>query len=102
MVFLFLVNPALIHIINSVKEKITDHSDMVWTSYDNAQQLKNELHKIAENLIAGDSTSLEELKHLFLPTAVLQEHAISNGWPDEYLKLAAQFDEVYLEIKNQR
>ena len=88
----------LIDIIAHVKRKITDHSDMVWTHYDDAKQLRNELDSYTLQIQTGDTSSLEDIKFLFLPTATLQEHAISNGWADEYLKLAKQFDGLYAII----
>ena len=94
------MNLELIDIIKKVKEKITDDSDMVWTHYDNAKQLRDELDANVQKLKVGATSSLEELKMLFLPTATLQEHAICNGWTDEYLKFAAKFDNLYSTIKN--
>ena len=92
------MNQDLIDIIKKVKEKITDDSDMVWTHYENAKQLRDELDKNVQKFMAGDPNSLEELRNLFLPTATLQEHAISNGWGAEYLELAAKFDSLYATI----
>jgi hypothetical protein len=94
------MNLELIEIIKKVREKITDDSDIVWTYYDNAKQLRDELDANVQKLKLGDTSSLEELEILFLPTATLQEHAISNGWSDDYLKLAAEFDNLYSTIKN--
>ena len=34
------------------------------------------------------------LRLLFAPTGSLQEAAVASGWADEYLKLAARFDEA--------
>jgi hypothetical protein len=89
----------LIDIIDQVKRKITDDSDMAWTRFDNAKQLRDELDSCKLQLQTGDKTSVEKLKLLFLPTATLQEHSISNGWADEYLRLAEKFDRLY-EIIN--
>ena len=94
------MNLELIDIVKKVKEKVTDDSDMVWTHYDNAKQLRDELDANVQKLKFGDTGSLEELKMLFLPTATLQEHAICNGWPEEYLNLAEKFDNLYSTIKN--
>src|SRR6266487_3254055 len=85
----------LIDIIEKVKRRITDNSDMVWTSYDNAKELRNELETYIEELQTGDLSCLEKLKTLFLPTATLQEHSISNGWTDEYMRLSENFDRLY-------
>jgi hypothetical protein len=84
-----------INIINQVKTKITDESDMAWTHYDTAKQLREELELYIRQFQNGDVSSLEKVKFLFLPTATLQEHSIANGWPDEYLALAEKFDSLY-------
>ncbi len=95
----FLTNDA-INIINQVKSKITDESDMVRTHYDTAKQLRAELELYTQQLQNGDISSLEKMKLLFLLTATLQEHSISNGWPDEYLALAERFDSLYSMINH--
>lgn len=92
--------PDLIDIINKVKDKITDDSDMVWTRYDNAKQFRDELDKTVQKFMAGHSSSLDELSIFFSPTGTLQEHAISNGWGDEYLAFAERFDSFYSSIMN--
>ena len=88
----------LIDIIEQVKGKITDHSDMVRTYYDNAKQLRDDLDLYTQELQAGDLSSLEKIKLLFLPTATLQEHSIRNGWVEEYLEFAERFDNLYSMI----
>lgn len=89
------MNQELIDIINKVKDKISDDSDMVWTHYDTAKELRDELEFYMHEVRNGDMSSLEKIKLLFLPTATFQEHSISNGWPDEYLALAEKFDNLY-------
>lgn len=65
-----------INIIKHVKNKITDASDMVWTRYDTAKQLRDELELYIQHLQNGDLSPLEQMKFLFLPTATLQKHSI--------------------------
>jgi hypothetical protein len=90
----------LIIIIQKVKDKITDDSDVVWTGYDSAKQLRDELETYLENLAMGDTTCIEKLHTHFLPTGTFQEHSISNGWADEYLSLSENFDSIYATMKN--
>jgi hypothetical protein len=89
------MNQELINIIKEVKEKISDGSDMVWTKYENAKQLRDELDDCIERLKVNDTNCLEQIKFLFLPTASLQEHSISNCWAEEYLTLSKRFDDLY-------
>ena len=90
----------LIKIIEEVKERITDNSDIVWTGYDSAKKLRTELEIYIEQLKSGDLTSLSELHKHFLPTCTFQEHSISNGWADEYIRLSEKFDTFYETLKN--
>jgi hypothetical protein len=59
------MNPELIDIITKVKEKISDDSDVAWTRYDNAKELRDKLDKYVQKLKAGDPSSLEELRNFF-------------------------------------
>ena len=89
------ITKELNEILEQVKKKIANDSDMVWTRYANSKQLRDELELYIRQLQNGDTGSLEKIKFMFLPTATLQEHSISNGWVDEYLKLAEKFDNLY-------
>ncbi|MFL5743003.1 MAG: DUF5071 domain-containing protein [Flavisolibacter sp.] len=93
-----IITKDLVDIIKQAKSKITEDSDMAWTHYDTAKQLRDELESYIRDLQNGDTSSLEKVKLLFLPTATLQEHSIYNGWPDEYLTLAEKFDNLYSMI----
>jgi hypothetical protein len=89
----------LIEIIKKVKQKITDRSDMTWTTYETPAQLRDELEVYINQFQADDISSLEKIKMLFLPTGTLQEHSICNGWTDEFLNLSTEFDRLYMTIK---
>ena len=90
----------LIDILNNVKEKFTDNSDMIWTSYETAKEVRNELDSCIEQLDNGDKSCLETLNMHFLPTSTFQEHSMQNGWTNEYIKLSEIFDSIYAKIKN--
>ena len=90
----------LIDILNKVKEKITDDSDLVWTSYETAIELRDELDSCIEQLGKGDRSCLETLNMHFLPTSTFQEHSLQNNWPNEYMKLSKNFDRIYAKMKN--
>jgi hypothetical protein len=92
------MNQEVIDILTKVKDKISNDSDMVWTHYDSAKELRDELELCTKELRNGDMSSLKKIKALFLPTATLQEHSISNGWSNEYLQLAEKFDNLYSKI----
>jgi hypothetical protein len=89
---------AILHILERVQAKISDDSDVAWTRYDTPAALRAELTLYVEQLKAGNMACLEKLRIHFLPTGTFQEHGISNGWGDEYLRLAAIFDKAYASL----
>ena len=84
----------IIKIIEIVKSKVSDRSDVVWTKYSNPKEFSDDLDNYINRLKANDISCLGDLKILFAPTGSLQEHSISNGWADEYLVLAERFDKI--------
>lgn len=86
---------GIISILEQVKEHITDDSDMVWTGYNSAKELRDELDTYIQQLTENDTACLEKLHGHFLPTSNFQEHSLSNGWADAYLRLVEQFDANY-------
>jgi hypothetical protein len=90
----------LMAILAQVKIKITDGSDMLWGWYETPAQLRNDLECYIRQLGQGDLTCLKELELLFLPTSVLQEHSIQNGWSTEYLALSETFDRLYKRLSH--
>jgi len=90
----------LIEIIKNVREKFVDNSDMVWTSYETAKEIRDELDSFIQQINLGDKTCLENLNMHFLPTSTFQEHSLQNGWTKEYLKLSENFDSIYEKMKN--
>lgn len=86
------------NILTVINGKISDATDTAWTVYDNPRQLKEEILKDLDNMQHCNFETLEKVRMHFLPTATYQELAVSNGWSDEYMRLAAQFDQAYALI----
>lgn len=89
----------LIDILLNIKEHIKDESDCVWIYYETPEQIRDEINKYILELENGNMQSLDEINIHFLPTAAYQEHSMSNGWSDEYIKLAGEFDSIYNALK---
>ena len=96
-----MINPAflLIDILSKIKEKLKDDSDMLWTSYETAKELRDELDLCIEQLEKGDKSCLGNLDLHFLPASTFQEHSLQNDWTKEYKKLAEKFDSIYTKMK---
>lgn len=90
----------LIKILEKVKDKVSDESDTVWAGYDTPQQLREEIQTYIKELSARNLQSLEDIHRHFLPTSTFQEHSLSNGWGDEYIRLSEKFDAIYSSLKN--
>jgi hypothetical protein len=88
----------LIELLGQVKSRITDGSDMLWGWYETPEQLCNDLDSYCLLLSQGDTSCLKELELLFLPTSVLQEHSIQNGWSAEYLVVSEKFDGLHRRL----
>ena len=86
-------------ILISVKAKITDESDLDWTPFETAVELRKEIDRFIVRLNQGDREVVEDIYVHFLPTSTFQEHAIQNGWTEEYMKLAEQFDKLYEQYR---
>lgn len=89
------VTKELTEILLTIREKVTDESDLTWTRFDIPYELRNEIDRLILRLQANDESVVKEIHFHFLPTSTFQEHAIQNGWSDEYTKLADQFDTIY-------
>lgn len=81
-------------VVETVLGKIDDDTDLMWTHYDSPDELRQEIMEDLQALKAGAHDKLEVFRGHFLPTATFQELALSNGWPDEYLSLAKEFDKL--------
>ncbi|GAB4036686.1 hypothetical protein [Spirosoma gilvum] len=89
----------LISILEAVKEHFTDSSDMLWTNYDHPRDVRNDLERLIYQLQSGDTSCLPTVHALFLPTSTFQEHALSNDWVKDYLRLSDQFEQLYASIE---
>lgn len=66
--------------------------ETTWSCWDEPEEMVADLRNHVELLRRGDVSQVLELKRLFAPTGSLQEVAISSGWGERYLGLAARFD----------
>lgn len=84
----------LISIINSVKRNVSENSDMTYCYYDTPAELIEVLDKFIMELENGNMNIIDNLSVEFAPTSSLQEHSMGNGWSDEYLIIAEEFDSI--------
>ena len=87
-------------IISNIKSRISEETDTIWAGFDNVKTLIKELDSDQKQIELLDFDTLEKIMVEFLPTSTYQELAMSNGWGDEYLKIAQKFDTIHKRIKN--
>ncbi|WP_215226696.1 hypothetical protein [Echinicola shivajiensis] len=86
-------------IVANIKSRINDETDTVWAGFDNTEVLIKGLDSDQKQIELLDFDTLEKIMVEFLPTSTYQELAMSNGWSDEYLKIAEKFDSIHKRIK---
>ena len=89
----------IIEIIEAVKSKITNESDVIWAGYEEPVELREEIERDLIELKEGNFDKLDTFKTHFLPTATFQEVSLSNGWGDEFIVLAEEYDKLYEKLK---
>lgn len=62
--------------------------DVIWSSYDNPEQVISDIKTIENSILNGDIKAIDKMKFLLAPTGDLQEISISSGWGDEFLEIA--------------
>ena len=82
---------ALIEVLTQSLHCVLASEDSIWSSM-TVQEIGEEIESAIAQLQKGLGIKQAELTFLFLPTGPLQETALSNGWGDEYLRLANRFD----------
>ncbi len=89
-------------ILETIKSWTTDETDTVWAGYDNGKEFLIDLNTDIEKIGFCDFETLDKLNMEFAPTSTYQEISLSNGWANEYLKLAEQFDNLYKKLKSKQ
>mgnify|MGYP001182230849 CR=1 FL=1 len=89
----------LTEILLQIRDKITDESDLDWTSFTTAEELRKEIDHFIFQLDEGNKGVLDDVYVHFLPSSTFQEHAMQNDWTEEYMKLAERFDKIYASLR---
>jgi hypothetical protein len=86
-------------ILITIRNKVDSKTDIIWTGFNNPEQLINDLTSDIQKLGLCDSYALSKVYVGFGPTGIYQELSISNGWGNEYLELSKQFDYYHKRIR---
>ena len=77
----------------------SENSDVIMSTFNTNKDVINIIDNHIAMLLESDISRINELIVLFLPTSDFQEISISNGWSEEYLKIANRFDNLITLIK---
>jgi hypothetical protein len=72
----------------------TGSLNTLYTKWNDSAAAISELETLYNKIERNEYSALIELKILFAPTGSLQDLSIDNGWADEFLVLAEQFDKL--------
>ncbi len=73
--------------------------DVTMSTFNTSKDVINAIDNHITRLSESDISKINELKILFLPTSDFQEISISNGWGEEYLEIAEEFDSLVQLVK---
>jgi len=90
---------VIIEIIKNVNSRIDEQTNLIWTKYNRASDIKSELETDVKEFENGNIVKLEKYSLYFGPTGTFQEISIPNGWGEDFILMANQFDELYEKIK---
>ena len=91
----------IVKILNSIKTDLLVSDELVlWTSYDNVDDLKKDMENYISRLEQEDFAVLSDIETLFAPTGVLQEVSISGNWGIEFIEMGNDIDAFIKTIKD--
>ena len=94
---------SIIQILRVIKEHVSvKGTNVLHSSFNTNEEVIDCIDDHINKLSNYDTSALEELIVLFLPTSDFQEISISNGWGEEYLELAKEFDNIIQLIKKKK
>jgi len=92
----------LIEMLKLIKSRTGKDADTSWSSYDDPQEIREELDEYISKLTNGNEEVLDTLNLLFAPTSTFQELSIANDWSDEYLAMAEEFDKIFEKLRKKK
>lgn len=84
----------LLQIIEVVRSTVHPETELIYSYFESVDELLRELDELSEGVKNGELESLSTLSMHFAPTSGFQELSMQNGWSEEYLKIAEEFDRI--------
>lgn len=94
-------NPVqeMISLLESMRSYIQDDAELMWTSFQSAAEVRQELDECIAGIRKLDHTALERTATFFIPAGDFQNIALDSGWGDVFLIFAERYDKLYSELK---
>ena len=87
------MSTALIAILRETQQLLNrEGNDLSWSSWNDAQEADAEIERQLQRIEQADYSDLFNLQVLYAPTGPIQEVSLSSGWGNEFLVVAARFD----------
>ena len=84
----------LIQVLTEIRAHLAVSSSSDWAALEPEEITRIVDREIASLRATRRLRDATELSSLFLPTAEMQEIAMTSGWGDRYLELASRFDDA--------
>ena len=91
----------LISVLATTNVFLLNSTEEGWSDED-PKETEVKVRGIIAHLFDSSSPLPEYWNILFAPTGSIQEIAMSNGWHDTYMKLAADFDDLAYLLKDKK
>jgi hypothetical protein len=84
----------LVEVLRQARDLLSrPENDFLWSSWENAQHATREIDRLIAE-VAGGGLPGDALQSVFAPSGPLQEVSLGSGWAEEFLTLAARFDDA--------
>lgn len=88
-----------IDIVTAMRDKVTDETNLTWSSYESAVELRRELDACIDGLRRGDKKHVDGMGIYFYPACDMQNISLDNGWSSDYMELASRYDQLEPALK---
>jgi hypothetical protein len=94
-------SPSLdvIVVVDAVLAHLASSTEEGWSQRETNEFIESRVVDLRERVRTGDASAIQQLRILFAPTGSLQELSMANGWAEEFLIIAARFDQLTGELE---
>lgn len=71
-----------------------NNPNLTWSYFKDKESCLKEIDSIILKLKQKNPSAIKDLESLFMPTCTFQDLSLDNGWGEDFLKLAEQFDNI--------